>query len=67
MGDIAPQNSFDRVIEIVYFYSSLGRLRSGQTQQTVNLSADAFGGSNPSLPTDGQLKSLFLSTGIFFN
>lgn len=51
MGDIAPQNSFDRVIEIVYFYSSLGRLRSGQTQQTVNLSASAFGGSIPPLPT----------------
>jgi hypothetical protein len=26
-------------------------LRSGQTQQTVNLSAQAFGGSNPPLPT----------------
>ena len=27
------------------------RLRSGQTQQTVNLSAQAFGGSNPPLAT----------------
>ena len=29
----------------------MGRYRSGQTGQTVNLLAYAFGGSNPSLPT----------------
>ena len=30
---------------------SMGRYRSGQTGQTVNLLAYAFEGSNPSLPT----------------
>src|SRR5574341_1120754 len=30
--------------------SSVGRFPSGQREQTVNLSAPAFGGSNPPLP-----------------
>ena len=42
----------------------MGRLRSGQTQQTVNLSASAFGGSNPSLPT--LLESIAFPKGVFF-
>ena len=46
---------------------SRGRLRSGQTQQTVNLSAQAFGGSNPSLPTDVEPKSLLTVTGFFYD
>ena len=29
----------------------MGRYRSGQTGQTVNLLAHAFAGSNPALPT----------------
>lgn len=29
----------------------MGRWRSGQSQQTVNLPTSVFGGSNPSLPT----------------
>ena len=33
---------------------SVGRWRSGQSQQTVNLSAYAYGGSNPPLPTINQ-------------
>ena len=32
----------------------LGKYQSGQMGQTVNLLAYAFGGSNPSLPTDFQ-------------
>ena len=28
-----------------------GKCQSGQLEQTVNLPADAYGGSNPSLPT----------------
>ena len=32
---------------------NLGRWPSGQWQQTVNLPAYAYGGSNPSLPTCG--------------
>ena len=31
--------------------SSMGRFPSGQREQTVNLSPDGFGGSNPPLPT----------------
>ncbi len=30
---------------------NLGRCPSGQREQTVNLSASAYGGSNPPLPT----------------
>ena len=37
-------------------YSLVGRYRSGQTGQTVNLLAFAFGGSNPPLPTIKDLK-----------
>ena len=33
----------------------MGSYRSGQTGQTVNLLADAFGGSNPSLPTTNEM------------
>ena len=32
-------------------HGNLGRWQSGQMHQTVNLAAEAFGGSNPSLPT----------------
>ena len=32
----------------------LGKYQSGQMGQTVNLLAYAFGGSNPSLPTENQ-------------
>ncbi len=35
----------------------LGKYQSGQMGQTVNLLAYAFGGSNPSLPT--QKKDIF--------
>ena len=41
----------------------LGKYQSGQMGQTVNLLAYAFGGSNPSLPTqkkDIQKMSFFL-------
>ena len=31
----------------------MGRFPSGQREQTVNLSPDGFGGSNPPLPTNG--------------
>ena len=31
----------------------MGKYQSGQMGQTVNLLAYAFGGSNPSLPTNG--------------
>ena len=33
----------------------LGKYQSGQMGQTVNLLAYAFGGSNPSLPTENQI------------
>ena len=35
-----------------------GRCPSGQREQTVNLPAYAFGGSNPSLPTIGECSSM---------
>ena len=35
-----------------------GRCLSGQKEQTVNLPAYAFGGSNPSLPTDRECSSM---------
>ena len=33
----------------------MGKYQSGQMGQTVNLLAYAFGGSNPSLPTENQI------------
>ena len=33
----------------------MGKYQSGQMGQTVNLLAYAFGGSNPSLPTETQI------------
>ena len=45
----------------------MGKYQSGQMGQTVNLLAYAFGGSNPSLPTEkrGSFKlPLFLSLKI---
>ena len=36
----------------MYIAFNLGRWQSGQLHQTVNLAAEAYGGSNPSLPTD---------------
>ena len=44
----------------------LGKYQSGQMGQTVNLLAYAFGGSNPSLPTEknqivSQLSDFFIS------
>ena len=36
----------------MYLAFNLGRWQSGQLHQTVNLAAEAYGGSNPSLPTD---------------
>jgi hypothetical protein len=38
----------------------MGRYRSGQTGQTVNLLAHAFAGSNPALPTILLLKRIIL-------
>ena len=38
----------------------MGRYRSGQTGQTVNLLAHAFAGSNPALPTILFLKRYIL-------
>ena len=32
--------------------TEMGRYQSGQMEQTVNLPVNAFGGSNPSLPTE---------------
>lgn len=40
----------------------MGRLRSGQSHQTVNLAAYAFGGSNPPLPTAVSLISIGRAT-----
>ncbi len=37
--------------DILHTPNKLGRWQSGQLHQTVNLAAEAFGGSNPSLPT----------------
>ena len=36
----------------MYIAYNMGRWQSGQLHQTVNLAAEAYGGSNPSLPTD---------------
>ena len=41
----------DEVTGSIPVNGSMGRYRSGQTGQTVNLLAHAFEGSNPSLPT----------------
>ena len=46
----------------IFFNVSLGRLPSGQWQQTVNLSVFTFGGSNPPLPTT---KSTYVSYVLF--
>ena len=48
--------------------SFLGRWQSGQMHQTVNLAAEAFGGSNPLLPTvDGRHREhrKFYQNGMF--
>tara|TARA_B100000315_G_scaffold13305_1_gene12524 strand:- start:52 stop:456 length:405 start_codon:yes stop_codon:yes gene_type:complete len=42
------KNTKDRIVSS---HDILGRWQSGQMHQTVNLAAEAFGGSNPSLPT----------------
>ena len=39
----------------------MGKYQSGQMGQTVNLLAYAFGGSNPSLPTNIQSVKRFMS------
>lgn len=36
---------------LVSYFFKMGRCQSGQSDQTVNLTAYAYGGSNPSLPT----------------
>lgn len=41
----------DEVTSSILVNGSMGRYRSGQPGQTVNLLAFAFEGSNPSLPT----------------
>ena len=43
----------------------MGKYQSGQMGQTVNLLAYAFGGSNPSLPTENQI-AIIRSYLIFF-
>lgn len=35
----------------MYLLELLGRWRSGQSQQTVNLPTQVYAGSNPALPT----------------
>lgn len=42
---------FDKLTDIFYDVLVLGRYRSGQPGQTVNLLAYAFVGSNPTRPT----------------
>ena len=37
------------------YQKQMGKYQSGQMGQTVNLLAYAFGGSNPSLPTENQI------------
>ena len=43
-----------------------GRFQSGQMGQTVNLLANAFGGSNPSLPTGILIVLLAGVSPVFF-
>ena len=43
---------------------SKGRFPSGQRDQTVNLTAYAFGGSNPPLPTNSENKSMASARGL---
>ena len=46
-GDLHKERKWS--IKKRLFY--MGRWRSGQSQQTVNLPTSVYGGSNPSLPT----------------
>ena len=43
--------------KLLFFESKLGKYQSGQMGQTVNLLAYAFGGSNPSLPTQKERRT----------
>ena len=47
---LCPQSFIFKKIEYIII---MGRYRSGQTGQTVNLLAHAFSGSNPLLPNAG--------------
>lgn len=47
-----------------YKFSGLGRCPSGQWEQTVNLSARAYAGSNPALPTTKPKKIRLRSSGV---
>jgi hypothetical protein len=49
--------------EFCFDLADLERYPSGQREQTVNLSADAFEGSNPSLSIDSVGGSLFMVHG----
>ena len=44
----------------------MGKYQSGQMGQTVNLLAYAFGGSNPSLPTENQIVIVRIYLIFFF-
>ncbi len=49
--DVAGSTPAGGSIELLIKMKFSGRCPSGQREQTVNLPAYAFGGSNPSLPT----------------